>query len=239
MSSTQNGAFLLLIADADVERATQVAGDLAGHQVQVVVCNDGAEALLAAGSEHPDAVLAAASLPTIGGATLARTLSRHTEIPVVLGIGDGDGQAAAEALAAGATACVVHPYRLRELLPILRAIQPDGLTPAEPALLCGGLRLDPASLEVHLHGRRVPMPMRELRLLQLLMTNADRVVTRERIRDAVWRDAPGSNTITVHVQRLRQRLRDDRDPRIILTVRGVGYRLVPPALVPTQVMTSG
>jgi DNA-binding response OmpR family regulator len=245
MSIPANGAFLLLIADPDVERAAQLADDLAAHQVHVIVCADGAEALLAAGSEHPDAVLAAASLPTIGGAALARTLSRHTTIPVVLGVGNGEGQAAAEALAAGAAACVVHPYRLRELLPILRAIQPYGLTPVEPPLLCGALRLDPSSLEVHLHGRPVRMPMRELRLLQLLMANADRVVTRERIRDAVWRDAPGSNTITVHVQRLRQRLRDDRVPKIILTIRGVGYRLVPPvpvpvpASVPTQVTMSG
>ena len=69
--------------------------------------------------------------------------------------------------------------------------------------------------------------MRELRLLQLLMAHADRVVTREQIRDSVWGGVPGSNTITVHVQRLRQRLGDDQvDPRVILTVRGVGYRLV-------------
>jgi DNA-binding response OmpR family regulator len=71
--------------------------------------------------------------------------------------------------------------------------------------------------------------MREMRLLQLMMTQADRVVTREQIRDAVWGGVPWSNTITVHVQRLRQRLGDDQDdPKLILTVRGVGYRLVPP-----------
>jgi DNA-binding response OmpR family regulator len=74
--------------------------------------------------------------------------------------------------------------------------------------------------------------MRELRLLQLLMANADRVVTREQIREAVWGGAPGSNTITVHVQRLRHRLGDDQEnPQLILTVRGVGYRLVPPPLL--------
>src|SRR5262249_26988139 len=122
-----------------------------------------------------------------------------------------------------------HPYRLRELLPILRAIRPEGLAEPQPILECGGLRLDPASLEVHLQGRLVRMPQREFLLLQLLMTHADRVVSREQIRDSVWGGVPGSNTITVHVQRLRQRLGDDQvDPRMILTVRGVGYRLVPP-----------
>ncbi len=222
-------AFLLLIADADADRAGALADGLAEHRVTVIVCFDGAEALLAAGAEHPDAMLASATLPTVGGAAITRALAARTTIPVVIGIGDGDGPAAAEALAAGATACVAQPYRLRELLPILRAIRPEAMVELQPPIEVGGLRLDPSSLEVHLHGRPVRMPMRELRLLHLLMANADRVVTREQIRDAVWGGVPGSNTITVHVQRLRQRLGDDQiDPRMILTVRGVGYRLVPP-----------
>jgi DNA-binding response OmpR family regulator len=67
------------------------------------------------------------------------------------------------------------------------------------------------------------------------MANADRVVTREQIRDSVWGGVRASNTITVHVQRLRQRLGDDHaDPKLILTVRGVGYRLVPPSPVPSR-----
>jgi len=222
-------AFLLLIADADQERSTRLADALAEYQVTAIVCADGAEALLAAGAEHPDAVLAAANLPTVGGAAMTRALHARTTIPVVIGIGDSDGPAAAEALAAGATACVAHPYRLRELLPILRAIRPEARVQTQPPLEVGALRLDPASLEVHLNGRAVRMPMRELRLLHLLMAHADRVVTREQIRDSIWGGVPGSNTITVHVQRLRQRLGDDQiDPRVILTVRGVGYRLIPP-----------
>ncbi len=220
--------FLLLIADADEARSTKLAEALAEHQVTTIVCADGAEALIAAGAEHPDGVLATAALPVVGGAALTRALNARTNIPVIVGIGDGDGPVAAEALAAGATACVAHPYRLRELLPILRAIRPDG-SAMQPTLEVGGLRLDPGLLEVHLNGLLVRMPLRELRLLELLMANADRVVTREQIRDAVWGGVPGSNTITVHVQRLRQRLGDDQvDPRMILTVRGVGYRLVAP-----------
>ena len=222
-------AFLLLIADADVERADRLAAELADHQVTAIVCTDGADALLAAGAEHPDAVLASAALPTVSGPAMARALHARTSIPVVVGVGESDGPAAAEALAAGAAACVAHPYRLREVLPILRAIRPESLVEPRPAFECGELRLDPASLEVHLRGRLVRLPMRELRLLQLLMVNADRVVTREQIRDAVWGGVLGSNTITVHVQRLRQRLGDDQmNPKLILTIRGVGYRLVPP-----------
>jgi DNA-binding response OmpR family regulator len=232
-------SFLLLIADSDVDESARLALTLGEHRVTVIVCSDGAEALLAAGAEHPDAVLATATLPTVSGAALTRALSARTSIPVVVGIGGADGAAAAEALAAGATACVAHPYRLRELLPILRAIRPDGLVLPLPPLQVGGLRLNPSSLEVSLHGRLVRMPMRELRLLQLLMAHADRVVTREQIRDSVWGGSPGSNTITVHVQRLRQRLGDAQvDPRLILTVRGVGYRLVPPPAAPAALASA-
>src|SRR6185369_7602786 len=105
---------------------------------------------------------------------LTRAISARTSIPVVVGIGGSDGAAAAEALAAGAAACVAHPYRLRELLPILLAIRPEGAAGAQPSLQVGGLRLDAAALEVTLHGRLVRMPLRELRLLHLLMANADR-----------------------------------------------------------------
>jgi DNA-binding response OmpR family regulator len=230
MNHADQVGFLLLMAEPDVAHAAEVADELQSHQVRTLVCADGAEALLIAGAESPDAVLATASLPTIGGAALVRALTARTGIPVVLGIGDDDGPAAAEALRAGATACVAHPYRLKELLPILRAIRPESLAHPGPVLELGALRLDPASLQVHLHGKPVRLPLRELRLLQLLMAHADRVVTREQIRDAVWGGVPGSNTITVHVQRLRHRLGDDQhNPSMILTVRGVGYRLVPPA----------
>jgi DNA-binding response OmpR family regulator len=227
--ATRAPDFLLLVADSDVDGAAALADELAELRVRTIVCADGAEALLAAGTEQPDAVLAAARLSTIGGAVLARTLTARTSIPVVVGIGGGDGPEAASALAAGATACVAHPFRVRELLPLLRAIRPDSAPDIQPLIECGGLRLDPSTLEVQLHGQDVRMPMRELRLLQLLMSNADRVVTREQIRALLWGGVPGSNTITVHVQRLRQRLGDDPgNPRMIVTVRGVGYRLVPP-----------
>lgn len=223
------GSLLVLIADPDRDRAEQVAAELATHQITALVCADGAEALLIAGAEQPDAVLAAAALPTVDGPAVARALAARTAIPVLVGIGGADGDAAARALAAGASACVAYPYRTRELLPMLRAIPPADEPVPAPPIERGGLRLDPASMKVTLNGESIRMPLRELRLLQLLMTHADRVVTRDEIRDVVWGGVPGSNTITVHIQRLRQRLGDEQDnPKVILTVRGVGYRLVPP-----------
>ncbi len=225
----QRVGFLLVVADRDEDKALALADQLAEHRITALVCTDGAETLIAAGAQHPDAVLASAALPVLGGAAVARALSARTDIAVLVGVGGDDGPAAAAALAAGATACVAYPYRLRELLPILRSIRHDGVTALQPVLECGALRLDPGLLEVTLGGRPIRMPMRELKLLHMFMANAGRVVTREQIIETVWGGKPGSNTVTVHVQRLRQRLGDDRDdPQMILAVRGVGYRLVPP-----------
>jgi DNA-binding response OmpR family regulator len=117
-----------------------------------------------------------------------------------------------------------------EALRALRTVRSGPPTPQRP-VRAGALRLIPAALEAELHGRRVTLPPREFRLLYLLTTHAGQVVSRDRIRESVWgegeRDA--SNTITVHIQRLRARLGDaTHEPAIIQTVRRLGYRLVPP-----------
>jgi DNA-binding response OmpR family regulator len=128
----------------------------------------------------------------------------------------------AERLPRGA-ADVVVCADTAEALRALRSVRPE---PGDLPVRVGALRLDPATMEADLHGRRVPLPPREFRLLHLLMTNAGQVLTRDQIRAAVWggTDGDASNTITVHIQRLRARLGDD----LIQTVRRLGYRLVPP-----------
>jgi DNA-binding response OmpR family regulator len=92
-----------------------------------------------------------------------------------------------------------------------------------------GIRLDVATHEVTVRDRKVTMPLREFELLHFLLANADHVVSRQQIRDHVWGiDYPGeTNTVVVHVRRLRSRLGDDTsNPHIIKNIRGRGYRLV-------------
>ncbi|GAA1027519.1 hypothetical protein GCM10009557_09190 [Virgisporangium ochraceum] len=134
------------------------------------------------------------------------------------------------AQAAGLTEHLTDPtLDVRVCVDVAEAVRVLQLVKPEPRVVrAGGLRLDPTAQEAELHGRRIALPPRETRLLHLLMSNANHVVTREQIRETVWGadEHNSSNTITVHIQRLRARLGED--PDIIQTVRRLGYRLVPP-----------
>src|SRR5262249_45628276 len=179
---------------------------------------------------RPDALLVAAEPGDLPSTEVVRVVAKRTDIPVIVGIGDGQGEHAGAALAAGATACVARPYRLNELTQIMKTIRPETIGALEPPIERGGIQLDPATLEVLVDGWPVRLSLREYELLRFLMIHANRIVTREQIYQSVWgesaRDA--SNTLTVHIGRLRGKIGDDqKNPHIILTLRGVGYRFVP------------
>jgi DNA-binding response OmpR family regulator len=225
--------FLLLIADRDPDAAEELAGELARHHVDVEVCIGAADVLVAAGMLRPDAVLVAAEPGELTAAEVVQALAKRSTIPVVVGIGGGQGDQAGAALSSGATACVARPYRLNELIPIMKSIRPDSIGMLEAPIECGALRLDPATLEVSLYGKSIRLPLREFELLRFLMAHADRVLTPDEIYSTVWAQPGGrrSNTLVVHIRRLRARLGDDQEnPHIIKNVRGVGYRLIPPSL---------
>ncbi|MGI5492360.1 response regulator transcription factor [Microtetraspora malaysiensis] len=218
---------ILLVADPDSDLIRQLTAALEPEGVEVTGVADGAQALLQAGALQPDAVLISASLPIIGPLDFVRAVRLARAVPVLLGIDFGsDAEQAVLALAAGATACVARPYRVPELLPLVQAAfrrQEIERT----VLTIGNVELDVTAYHVKVSGKIVHLPLREFELLHYLMRNADRTVTREQIMRHVWHapDAMSTNTIAVHVKRLRARL-GDVDDQMIQTVRGVGYRLV-------------
>lgn len=219
---------LLLVVEPHTSQARALKKAL-DKQFSLVLAENAADALLAAGEFHPDVVLAAADLHDITSECLVSALRRHRPVSVIIGARPEDGPAAAAAMRAGAAACVARPYRIPELEPLVRSLQPTGtiLAPVE----CGPVRLDPASQRVFLHERPIDLPLQEFHLLHLLMSHCDRVLTREQIRKQLWPGLPDerSNTITVHIRRLRLRLGDDPwNPTVIATVRGRGYRFTVP-----------
>jgi len=157
----------------------------------------------------------------------------HEALPtrILLGAGPDDAHSALAALAAGAAAVVARPYRTAELMPYLDGVKAEHADDDEVLLRVGPIELDAATYEVRVDGQHLALPLREFELLRYLMRRADRVVTREDIARDVWNRAEpiATNTINVHVKRLRKRLGEGHArTQLIRTVRGVGFRLVHP-----------
>ena len=244
-----SGSPVVLLVDADPEAARTVQAQLGHRGIRTVVVPDAAEALMAIGVHPPDLVLLGPAEPVISGPSFLRVLRRRHQVPVIGGIGSdgGSGRSGgsdpAALLAAGATACVSWPFKVEDLLHLLPVHLGRALPPAadevggrgQQTVTAGDITVDLAGHDVHVAGERVRLPRREFELLVLLTRNAERVVAKDEILQTLWgpRGAGGSNSLAVHIRRLRQHLGDDvTTPRRIITLRGIGYRLDPVALCP-------
>ncbi|MGW8884600.1 response regulator transcription factor [Streptomyces sp. NPDC055749] len=217
----------LLLAEPDTELAAQVMARLERAGVPVTVCHDGAEALLQVGAHHPAVVLLGAPLPIVGAAQVTELIARLHPVPVLVGAGPDGVDEATAALSAGAVALVARPYRIEEILPFLTAGRRHAGDGSAGTLVVGDIELDPAGFHVHVRGRPVQLPVREFMLLHYLMQHHDRVISRGELTQALWgAEVLDSNTLTVHVRRVRNRLRSESGSSCTIdAVRGLGYRL--------------
>ena len=185
---------------------------------------DGLSADLALQAEHFDLLVLDLGLPQMNGMTvLQRARNRGSTMPVlVLTARDATGDKIA-GLDAGADDYLVKPIDLDELSARIRALLRRSAGRAAPVLSVGPICLDPAAHRVTLAGQPVELASREFALLQLLLENAGRVLSRSQIEQSLygWRDEPDSNALEVHIHHLRKKLGGDR----IRTLRGVGYMI--------------
>jgi two-component system response regulator RegX3 len=200
----------------------------------VDVAYDGAEALDKFATTRPDLVLLDVMLPKVSGIDVCRTIrAGGSRTPIIMVTAKTSEIDTVVGLEVGADDYVAKPYRLRELVARMRAVMrrtPSVSEPGKPgdALEVGELRLDPERHEVYLRGEEVSLPLKEFELLEVLMANVGRVVTRESLIDRVWGPhyVGDTKTLDVHVKRLRSRIEDDPShPQRITTVRGLGYKL--------------
>ncbi len=201
---------------------------------RVDVAYDGAEALEKFSAAQPDLVLLDIMLPKVSGIDVCRTIrAAGARTPIIMVTAKTSEIDTVVGLEVGADDYVSKPYRLRELVARMRAVlrrtpPPDEIPEEGEVLEAGDLRLDPERHEVYLRDREVNLPLKEFELLELLMTNAGRVLTRETLIDRVWGPhyVGDTKTLDVHVKRLRARIEDDPGhPHRITTIRGLGYKL--------------
>jgi len=219
---------LLLIED-DETLARYVAKGLreAGHVVDV--CRDGRDGLYAAAEQAHDVVVLDRMLPGVDGITILQTIrATGNQVPVLIVTALGEVDDRVEGLRKGGDDYLSKPFSLQELIARVEALgrrQHRGRSADK--LSVAGLEMDLLRREVRVGGRDVRLTTREFQLLEMLMRNAGRVVTRTMLLEGVWdyRFDPQTNIVDQHVSRLRQKLVDNGLDNAVETVRGVGYRI--------------
>jgi two-component system, OmpR family, response regulator RegX3 len=200
-----------------------------GHRV--VTAEDGDRARRIIEREAPSLVLLDVMLPgATDGLELCRWIRASSELPVILLTARVDEADRIVGLELGADDYVTKPFSSRELVARIRAVlrrrgEPEELVPS--ALEAGPVRMDVDRHVVTVNGDQVPMPLKEFDLLELLLRNAGRVLTRGQLIDRVWgADYVGdTKTLDVHVKRLRAKIEPEpSNPRYLVTVRGLGYK---------------
>jgi two-component system response regulator MprA len=222
-------AMRILVVDDEpaVRESLRRALSLEGYDVDLAT--DGADALdtIANGNE-PDAILLDVLMPRVDGLEVARRL-RGTGLrtPILMLTARDEVQDRVAGLDAGADDYVVKPFALEELLARVRALLRRTDTGAGEVLRYADLELDPRSREVHRGGEPIELTRTEFSLLELFMVNPRQVLTRSVIFERVWGYdfGYGSNSLDVYIGYLRRKTEAGGRPRLIQTVRGVGYAL--------------
>ena len=197
---------------------------------QTIEAEDGIKALALFESEKPDIILLDLMLPGKSGTEVCRTIRLSSNVPIIMVTAKDDLIDKVVGLEIGADDYLTKPYKTPELFARMKAILRRQVEPAIVAgnvIEAGPVSMDVERHQVFVHGEKIAMPLKEFELLELLLENVNRVLTRGQIIDRVW----GSNyygdtkTLDVHIKRIRSKIEDDpARPVHLLTVRGLGYK---------------
>ena len=194
---------------------------------------DGLSGLQRFRSGGADLVLLDLMLPGMPGEEICKEIRRASKVPIIMLTAKDAELDKVLGLEFGADDYVTKPFSARELLARVKAVLRRSSfrdSPSEGVLEEGGIRLDADRFEVTVRGEEVHLPRKEFELLELLMENVGRVLSRETLIDRVWgSDYFGdSRTLDVHVKRLRAKCEEDpHSPKHLITIRGLGYKFVP------------
>jgi two-component system response regulator RegX3 len=197
---------------------------------EVSVAETGPVALEDFDRSGADLVLLDLMLPGLSGVDVCRALRHRSSVPVIMLTAKDSEIDKVVGLEIGADDYVTKPYSSRELLARIKAVLRRGQEPEElmpPTLESGPVRMDVERHVVTVNGAHVALPLKEFELLEMLLRNAGRVLTRAQLIDRVWgSDYVGdTKTLDVHVKRLRSKIEPDpANPHLIVTVRGLGYK---------------
>lgn len=216
---------LIIEDDADILAFLKKGLEEAGHTV--AACGDGGEGLLAATSNTYDVLVVDRMLPTMDGLSVIKNLrGAGNTVPILILSALGQVDDRVKGLRSGGDDYLVKPFDFSELLARIEVIGRRQNTPAQETVLkSGDLELDLLSRKVTRAGKNIDLQAREFRLLEYMLRNKGKIVTRTMLLEHVWDYFfdPQTNVIDVHISRLRSKLNRGFETDIIKTVRGAGY----------------
>jgi len=220
----------ILVVEDEASFSEALAYLLTKEGFEVSVAENGADAITEFARNGADLVLLDLMLPGLSGVEVCRQIRSHSQVPIIMLTAKDDEVDKVVGLEIGADDYVTKPYKSRELVARIRAVlrrQGNSEEVSESVLTAGGVSMDVERHMVSVRGANVALPLKEFELLEMLLRNAGRVLTRGQLIDRIW----GSNyvgdtkTLDVHIKRIRAKIEEDpADPSIITTVRGLGYK---------------
>lgn len=221
----------ILIVEDEESLSGPLAYILEREGYTVTVAEDGPSAVTGFDAGGVDLVLLDLMLPGIPGTEVCREIRTRSQVPIVMLTAKDSEVDVVVGLELGADDYVTKPYSTRELLARIRAVlrrRVDVEDVPDSVLEAGDIRMDVERHVVSVRGQEIGMPLKEFELLEMLLRNAGRVLTRGQLIDRVWgSDYFGdTKTLDVHIKRIRSKIEEvPSEPRALVTVRGLGYRI--------------
>lgn len=222
----------ILVVEDEETLAEAISFLLSKEGFEVEMAEDGPAAIAAFEKNGADLILLDLMLPGLSGTEVCRQIRAKSSVPIIMLTAKDSEIDKVVGLEIGADDYVTKPYSSRELIARIRAVLRRGETgdavSADGVLSVGPIRLDSDRHVISVNSEQVALPLKEFELLEFLMRNSGRVLTRMQLIDRVWgSDYVGdTKTLDVHIKRLRAKVeKDPANPELIQTVRGMGYKL--------------
>jgi two-component system response regulator RegX3 len=222
----------ILVVEDEETLAEAISFLLSKEGFEVEIAEDGPAAIAAFEKNGADLILLDLMLPGLSGTEVCRQIRAKSSVPIIMLTAKDSEIDKVVGLEIGADDYVTKPYSSRELIARIRAVLRRGelgdATVVDGVLSVGPIRLDSDRHVISVNNEQVALPLKEFELLEFLMRNSGRVLTRMQLIDRVWgSDYVGdTKTLDVHIKRLRAKIeKDPANPEMIQTVRGMGYKL--------------
>lgn len=221
----------ILIVDDEEHIRELIKFNLDTNGYRTICADNGLEALRMVKSENPQLILLDVMLPNMDGYDVCKEIRRDTSIsstPIIMITAKGEEFDKVLGLELGADDYMTKPFSIRELIARVKAIlRRTNIKPIDNSYSFGTVNIDFEKHEVTKEGAKVELTLKEFELLEILIKNKGRVMTRDFLLDEIWgyEYIGETRTVDVHIRHLRQKIEDDdKNPKYIETIRGIGYR---------------